>query len=178
LKTTYISPSVEKLRDIRLEELQQLSLEQQIAPASFQAGKECLFWKEQSKVAADPAYNISRTLSLNSIVRTVLHIGRKNNITAWFVMKKEHQYPFLGEGRKTSPSASVRRKKLRESEERFRSLYENSTIGLYRTSPDGKIILGNPTLVKMLGYSSFEELAARNLEQDGFEPSYERKNFY
>ncbi len=66
---------------------------------------------------------------------------------------------------------------LRESEERFRSLYENSTIGLYRTTPDGKIILANPALVKMLGYTSFDELAKRNLEQERFEPSYERKQF-
>jgi PAS domain S-box-containing protein len=66
---------------------------------------------------------------------------------------------------------------MRESEERFRSLYENSTMGLYRTTPNGKIILANPTLVKMLGYSTFEELAIRNLENDGFEPSYERKQF-
>lgn len=66
---------------------------------------------------------------------------------------------------------------MSESEERFRSLYENSTIGLYRTTPEGRIILANPTLVKMLGYSTFEELASRNLEQDGFEPSYERKQF-
>ena len=50
-------------------------------------------------------------------------------------------------------------------------------IGLYRTTPEGKIILANPTLVKMLGYSSFEELAARNLEEEGFEPTYERKQF-
>ncbi len=66
---------------------------------------------------------------------------------------------------------------LRASEERFRSLYENSTIGLYRTSPDGTIILANPTLVRKLGYSSFEELAARNLGKEGFEPSYDRKQF-
>jgi len=37
---------------------------------------------------------------------------------------------------------------LAESEERFRSLYENSTIGLYRTTPEGQIILANPTFVK------------------------------
>ena len=66
---------------------------------------------------------------------------------------------------------------LKESEERFRSLYHNSTIGLYRTTPDGKIILANPSMAKMLGYSSFEELAKRDLEKDGFEPSYERKQF-
>ncbi len=66
---------------------------------------------------------------------------------------------------------------LQESELRFRSLYENSTIGLYRTTPDGKIILANPTLIKMLGYKSFDELATRDLKKDGFEPSYERKQF-
>jgi two-component system cell cycle sensor histidine kinase/response regulator CckA len=66
---------------------------------------------------------------------------------------------------------------LIESEERFRSLYENATIGLYRTSPAGKIILANPSIIKMLGYSSFEELAERNLEKEGYEASYERKYF-
>ncbi len=66
---------------------------------------------------------------------------------------------------------------LHESEERFHSLYKNSTIGLYRTTPDGQILLANPTLVEMLGYSSFEDLATRDLEKDGFEPTYERKLF-
>ena len=66
---------------------------------------------------------------------------------------------------------------LKESELRFRSLYENTKIGLYRTTPDGKILLANPALVKMLGYKSFQDLADKNLEQDGFEPSYQRKEF-
>ena len=66
---------------------------------------------------------------------------------------------------------------LREGEERFRSLFENSTIGIYRTTPQGEIVLANPALVRMLGYSSVEELVARNLEQDGFEPTYPRDEF-
>src|ERR1035437_4855555 len=66
---------------------------------------------------------------------------------------------------------------LKESEERFRSIYENSTVGIYRTTPDGQILLANPTLIKLLGYSSFKELTGRNLEKDGFEPSYERSHF-
>jgi PAS domain S-box-containing protein len=64
-----------------------------------------------------------------------------------------------------------------ESELRFRSLYENTTVGLYRTTPDGNILLANPALVKMLGYTSFEKLAERNLEKDGFESSSQRKEF-
>jgi len=66
---------------------------------------------------------------------------------------------------------------LRESEEHFRTLYENTTIGLYRTTPDGSILLANPTLVKMLGLTSLGALSVRNLEVDGFEPSYRRAQF-
>ena len=67
--------------------------------------------------------------------------------------------------------------KLKESEKDFRSLFENSTLGLYRTTPDGRILLANPTIIKMLGYKSFEELASRNLEENGFEPSYPLRIF-
>lgn len=66
---------------------------------------------------------------------------------------------------------------LRESEARFRSLFENATIGLYRTTPDGRILLANPALIRMLGYRSFEEISRRNLETEGFEPSYSREQF-
>lgn len=48
---------------------------------------------------------------------------------------------------------------LRESELRFRGLYENATIGIYRTTQEGKILMANPTLLKILGYDSFEEVA-------------------
>jgi PAS domain S-box-containing protein len=67
---------------------------------------------------------------------------------------------------------------LRESEERFRTLFENSTIGIYRTTPDGRILLANPVLVRMLGYSSFEELQRRNLEAEGFAPDFPRARFH
>ncbi|MGA3287705.1 MAG: PAS domain S-box protein, partial [Bacteroidota bacterium] len=66
---------------------------------------------------------------------------------------------------------------LQESELRFRSLFENATIGIYRTTPDGNILLANPALVKMLGYTSFHKLTERNLEKDGFESSSQRKEF-
>ena len=66
---------------------------------------------------------------------------------------------------------------LRESEKRFRSLYENATVGMYRTAPDGRILMANPALVRMMGYPSFEELAQRNLEKDGYETGYSRQDF-
>lgn len=65
---------------------------------------------------------------------------------------------------------------LRQSEERFRTLFENATIGIYRTTPDGRILMANPTLLRMLGYASFEQLTHRNLEAQ-YEPSYDRRQF-
>jgi two-component system, cell cycle sensor histidine kinase and response regulator CckA len=66
---------------------------------------------------------------------------------------------------------------LRESEGRYRSLFEQSPIGIYRTTPGGRILLANPRLLEMLGYTSLEELLARNLEESGFEPDYPRQQF-
>jgi len=66
---------------------------------------------------------------------------------------------------------------LRESEERFRTLYENATVGLYRTTPEGRIHLANPALLRILGYETFEEIASRDLEREGYGPGYSRAAF-
>lgn len=66
---------------------------------------------------------------------------------------------------------------LTESERRYRELFEHALIGIYCTTPDGQIVSANPALVRMLGFRSFEELAKRNLEHEGFEPSYPRREF-
>jgi PAS domain S-box-containing protein len=58
---------------------------------------------------------------------------------------------------------------LRESEEHFRNLYENASIGLYRTTPDGRILMANQAAIRMLGYETLEDLANRDLQQ---EPSF------
>lgn len=68
-------------------------------------------------------------------------------------------------------------KRLKASEERYRSLFEQSPIGIYCTTSDGRVLLANPALLDMLGYESLEELSSRNLEQSGFEPDYPRQLF-
>ncbi|OPX31582.1 hypothetical protein B1H10_08620 [candidate division KSB1 bacterium 4484_188] len=65
----------------------------------------------------------------------------------------------------------------KKAELQFRNLFENVPVGLYRTTPDGRIIMANPALIKMLGFSSFEELAEKNLEESGFESDYSRAEF-
>jgi len=59
---------------------------------------------------------------------------------------------------------------LRENEDRFRGIFENAMIGVYRTTPAGQILMANPAFVKMLGCSSFEELAQAGVTWDSMCP--------
>jgi PAS domain S-box-containing protein len=61
----------------------------------------------------------------------------------------------------------------REKEQRFTQLFESLQEGVYISSPEGKLLEVNPALVKILGYSSKEELlnlAPERLHVDGTEP--------
>ena len=50
-----------------------------------------------------------------------------------------------------------RTRDLRESEERARSIFENATMGIFRTSAAGSILTTNPAGAAILGYDSVEE---------------------
>jgi len=47
---------------------------------------------------------------------------------------------------------------LRNSEKKFRGLFESMIEGVYQTSRDGRILVANPAFVNLMGYSSAEEL--------------------
>jgi PAS domain S-box-containing protein len=66
---------------------------------------------------------------------------------------------------------------LKQSEERYRSLFDKTTIGIYHSTPSGQILMANPAACHMMGYNTFEELAEINLENGKFMPSYSREQF-
>ncbi len=49
---------------------------------------------------------------------------------------------------------------LRRSEESLRSFVENTVFAIYRSTPDGRLVMANSTMARMLGYDSTEELLA------------------
>ncbi|NMB88885.1 MAG: PAS domain S-box protein, partial [Chloroflexi bacterium] len=65
--------------------------------------------------------------------------------------------------------------KIKESEEKYRSLFENVPDGVYRIDSTGNFIATNPGLVRMLGYQSEQELQAVNIS-DLFYDEQERKS--
>ncbi len=53
-------------------------------------------------------------------------------------------------------------KALRQSEARYRTLFEGFPVGFYRTTPNGKIVDANPALIEILGYPDRETLLEVN----------------
>jgi PAS domain S-box-containing protein len=59
---------------------------------------------------------------------------------------------------------------IKASEERYRSLFDQMPLGLYRTTPEGKIIDVNPALVQILGYPDQESLLGINVAETYVDP--------
>ncbi|MCI0623407.1 MAG: response regulator, partial [Acidobacteria bacterium] len=90
-----------------------------------------------------------------------------------------HDYIMKGNMRRLIPAierelrdAETRRERrrvtdaLKRSETQYRELVENATYGIYRSTPEGRFLDVNPSLVKMLGYGSKEEVLALNIASD------------
>ena len=78
---------------------------------------------------------------------------------------------------------------LRRAEEKYRSIFVNSALGIFRTTPEGRYLDANPAFVRMLGFKEAPELMdalafsgsdlASAVEKDGayvFEREYWRKD--
>jgi PAS domain S-box-containing protein len=66
---------------------------------------------------------------------------------------------------------------LEESERRLRDVFDNMPIGVYHTDPAGCVLMANPAFIRMLGYSSFTELARQNVEEMYLNSHYPRSLF-
>ncbi len=68
----------------------------------------------------------------------------------------------LAEANETLKAGIAERKRvevaLRESEAKYRSIFENAAEGIYKSTPAGRFIEVNPALARMLGYTSPQEL--------------------
>ncbi len=65
---------------------------------------------------------------------------------------------------------------LRQSEERFQSLFDRVQDGVYRTTSDGRFMEFNTALMKILGYESREEMLTLDIRKDLYFDPEEREN--
>jgi PAS domain S-box-containing protein len=62
--------------------------------------------------------------------------------------------------RRTAESA------LQGSRQQHRDIVHHASVGVYQTDPDGRILLANPALARILGYDAPEQLVGRNLADE------------
>lgn len=67
--------------------------------------------------------------------------------------------------------------KLIESEERYRNIFENVPLGIYRTTRNGKVLLANDFMMNILGYDNFEEFSKLDIANQCYKSPEERQAF-
>jgi len=55
---------------------------------------------------------------------------------------------------------------LRQSERKYRSIFDNSVEGIFQSDISGKFITVNPALIKILGYESEDEILRADIEKE------------
>jgi two-component system, cell cycle sensor histidine kinase and response regulator CckA len=73
---------------------------------------------------------------------------------AWFIVKEEEKR------KQTEKKLQESEEGLRIAEEKYRSIFENALEGIYETTQEGKNLISNPALAKILGYDSSEDLTS------------------
>jgi PAS domain S-box-containing protein len=68
---------------------------------------------------------------------------------------------------------------LRNSEEKFRNIFEKAVVGIYQSTPEGRFLRVNPALAQMYGYERPEELvrSISNIATDIYADPERRKDF-
>lgn len=54
------------------------------------------------------------------------------------------------------------------SEKKYRNIFDNSAEGIFQVTPKGKLLIVNPSFIKLLGYTSNEEIIKLNFIKDFF----------
>ena len=67
--------------------------------------------------------------------------------------------------------------RIKQSEEKYRNLFENIPGAYYRTDKDGNLIMINPEGAKLFGYNSPEDILGKNIAQHLYFAPEERKRY-
>jgi len=101
----------------------------------------------------------------------VLGMGPEGPDTAWYETrvspnKLDGQVIFVTLISSDITERRKAEKTLQESENKFRTIFENIEDIYYRADLKGNVTLANPAAVKIMGYDSIEEVIGKNLAED------------
>lgn len=67
--------------------------------------------------------------------------------------------------------------KMKQSEKKYRTLFDNMPGAYYRTDKEGNFLIINPEGVKLFGYNSLEDILGKNIAQHFYFTPEERKKY-
>lgn len=75
-------------------------------------------------------------------------------LRTWGIQRDITEWVRLDEARKRTEAA------LRSAELKYRTIFEEAVVGIFQTTPEGRLLIANPALARMFGYDSPTELMA------------------
>ena len=150
LRSTYVSPSIEKVLGFTPEERLTQDLETQMTPASYARVQARL--QEELSLEEGGQYDPERTVDIET------EYYRKNGSTVWMenlVSAIRDQAGHIVGVHGVSRDVSDRRRAqeaLKESEERFRTLIEKSTDAIAILDSSGNLLYESPSMERITGY--------------------------
>ena len=145
-----------RMRGYTAEEATAQTMEQVMTPESLQIVAEVFAeeMKLEASGAADPGR--SRILEVEQYKNDGSIVWMENHLS----FMRDETKKAVGIISLTRDISGLKRAKeeLKQSEERYRSIFENAQEGIFRLMPDGKIVIANQALANILGYETSQEL--------------------
>jgi diguanylate cyclase (GGDEF)-like protein/PAS domain S-box-containing protein len=165
----YVNPAFEKLTGFKSKEIIGIK-----APYPW--------WIKESQ---DVTYQKLNEAMKNGLEKTEISFNKKNGEKLWLeltfiLIKKDGKTKYYLSNWVDITDRKKAEEALKESEEKYRSIFENPIIGAYKSTLGGKYIDVNSTLVKMLGYPSKKDLLLVDIKKDLYcsekdRPSYNKR---
>lgn len=158
---TYVSPACKKMRGYTVEEDLGQSLEDKMTPASCE--RVVRRFQEELAINATGTADLKRTILFETeeYCKDGSTIWVKNSVRC---LRNSHgeSAGVLGVSRDITWRKEAE-EALRQSEERYRSLAENSPVGITTCDRDGNVTYVNPLMREMLGSPGIDKLLKINL---------------
>lgn len=159
-RTTYVSPNCEEMTGITQQELQ----------------SELIWWVHEDDLPRAQEI-INRVFREGEAGRNFEYKAIKRGGTIWYASSswepfRDEQGILKGVVLQTTDITERKRMEeaLRESEERYRALFENAPIGIGVVDADGNILAFNNAMLKSLGYTREDVVRMRNTATMYYDP--------
>jgi PAS domain S-box-containing protein len=122
-------------------------------------------------LVADMAGDVQYSHAVIPVWNAIMRLGVFLLVTHYVAMLKE-----LNEG--LEQKIEERTTALRESEERYRLLFDRMMDGVYRSTHEGRFVEINDAMVKMFGYASKEEMLKVDIKKELYFAPEDRESLF